>query len=197
MPVVPQMILICCEGKETEKLYFGILQRMFKVANISIKTFPQVGQHYQLIDECVKKKQEIALAEGFSLDDVEVWAVCDMDAFADNFLKLKAYADDGGVNLAFSSPQFENYILQHFGSPNNSKSRRGVVEREITDILLSKGAGMAYNKADLSWLEDMIDQKPRIVSEAIRHADTYSNHAKQPFFTVQRLTERILFFRTK
>jgi hypothetical protein len=43
----------------------------------------------------------------------------------------------------------------------------------------------------------MIDEKPRLVEEATRHADTYSVHSEKPFFTVQQLAKRILSFRVK
>ena len=194
---VPQIILICCEGENTEKLYFEIIQRVFRVTNISIKTITRAGQHYSLIDECVKKRQELVSNEGFAEGDIEVWAVCDRDDFSDSFTKLQSYADESGVKLAFSDPQFENYILQHFGSPNSSKNRGGNVEKELAGILLSERLGTSYNKSDLTWLENMIDMRPRTVNEAIKHADTYSNHTKQPFFTIQRLIKRIVSFRAK
>jgi len=191
----PQIILICCEGKETEKLYFEILQSIFKVANITIEIFPKVGQHYRLIDKSAAKKQEFSSYFDFALDDIEVWAVCDRDNLKDSFTKLNNYAKDKDVDLAFSDPQFENYLLQHFGSPNSSRKKGFDVEQELTSTMLEYGIGMAYDKSNLRWLETMIDRKPRLVYEAIQHANTYSVHSKQPFFTVQRLIERILSFR--
>ncbi|MDR1495984.1 MAG: RloB family protein [Clostridiales Family XIII bacterium] len=191
----PQIILICCEGKVTEKLYFEIIQNTFRVANISIHIFPKAGQHYHLIDKSFDTKREFAEEFGFELDDIEVWAVCDRDNLKDSFTKLKDYAEQHGVDLAFSDPQFENYLLQHFGSPNNCHKRGFELEQELTATLLNHGVGVAYDKSNLRWLAVMIDQKPRLVEEAIRHADAYSVHSKQPFFTIQRLIERILSFR--
>jgi hypothetical protein len=193
----PQIILICCEGKATEKLYFEILKSVYRVSGIEIEIFSKVGQHRHLIDKSAAKKQEFSTEHGFALDDIEVWAVCDRDNLKDSFTKLNNYAAEKGVDLAFSDPQFENYLLQHFGSPNNSRKRRDEVEQELTSLLIDQGRGVVYNKSDLRWLETMIDEKPRMVEEAIRHADIYSVHSKQPFFTVQQLVRRILSFRVK
>jgi hypothetical protein len=85
-------------------------------------------------------------------------------------------------------------LLQHFGSPNSSRKKGVEAERELTSALYNHGIKAAYDKSDLKWLASMIDKKPRLIGEAVRHADTYSVHSKQPFFTVQRLTERLLSF---
>jgi hypothetical protein len=191
----PQIILICCEGKVTEKLYFEIIQNTFRVVNISIYIFPKAGQHYSLIDKSIDTKRAFAEESGFEPDDIEVWAVCDRDNLKDSFTKLKEYAEQHGVDLAFSDPQFESYLLQHFGSPSNCHKKGFELEQELTTTLLNHGFGVAYDKSNLGWLASMIDLKPRLVEEAIRHADMYSVHTKQPFFTVQRLIERILSFR--
>jgi hypothetical protein len=195
MQANPQIILICSEGKATEKLYFEILRDVFKVANIKIQIFPKAGQHYRLVDKCAEKKQEIASCHDFLPDDIEVWAVCDRDNLKDSFTKLSTYANEHGVYLAFSDPQFENYILQHFGSPNSSHTKGLAMARELTSIMQKHDPRLAYDKSNLKWLADMIDKKPRLVEEAVRNADMYSVHSKKPFFTVQRLTERILSFR--
>jgi hypothetical protein len=190
----PQIILICCEGKKTEKPYFEILQRIFRI-DIMIQILPKEGQNYRLIDNSVTKKQKLSLDCDFVPDDIEVWAVCDRDDLKDSFTELHEYAADKGVDLAFSDPQFENYLLQHFGSPNNSRKKRLEVERELTSVLREHGIEVVYDKSNLDWLASMIDKKPRLVDEAVRHANIYSVHTKQPFFTIQRLTERILSFR--
>lgn len=51
-----------------------------------------------------------------------------------------------------------------------------------------------YIKGDLEWLRDIIDKKPSIVRAAMNHADAFSNHTRKPFFTVQKLVERLLQF---
>ncbi|MDR2610795.1 MAG: RloB family protein, partial [Clostridiales Family XIII bacterium] len=93
----PQIILICCEGKTTEKLYFEILKNVLKISNIAIQILPKSGQHYHLIDKCAEKKQTFSSDFNFVPDDIEVWAVCDRDNLKDSFTRLNNYATDNGV----------------------------------------------------------------------------------------------------
>ena len=47
-------------------------------------------------------------------------------------------------------------------------------------------------KADLGWMSDAIDRKPKIVDTAIVNSDIRSHTTKRPFLTVQELTKRIM-----
>ena len=193
----PQLLLICCEGV-TEERYFSILREIFRIdVGIDIQIIAGDGrQHKTLVDLAVEKRQSLfAETDIFdSEDDIEVWAVCDRDSYASSFTKLREYSESQGINIAFSDPQFENYLLQHFGSPDSSKNKGAVVERELTTAMLSSGVTVGYTKGDLEWLREMIDKKFSVATAAIAHADTFSNHTKKPFFTVQRLAERLLQF---
>ena len=118
--------------------------------------------------------------------------VCDRDNYKDSYTKLKRYADDRNVLLAFSDPQFENYLLQHF-TVNNSTNRKTAVEEELTTYILARNPDYGpYQKGNLDWLDEMIDEKHAIVGMAIKNASTFSNHTRQPFFTVQKLTNRLI-----
>lgn len=190
----PQLLLICCEGR-TEERYFTILRDIFRIDGINVEIMSDAGQHKKLIDACVSRKVEFGGLGLFeNTDDIEVWAVCDRDAYPDSFTRLESYSRSKGVKLAFSDPQFENFILQHFGSPNSTKSRGREVEAEVTSAILGAGKETVYSKVDLDWLRDMIDCRPKIVKEAIINAEVFSNHTKQPFFTVHKLVARLLEF---
>lgn len=193
----PDLILITCEGK-TEVLYFNILKRKFRLPTF-VKVLPELkegehrnlGQHEKLIKRTAEKKEEFEteLGEGAV---VEAWAVCDRDEYKESFTKLRDFADSRGVLLAFSDPQFENFLLQHF-SQNKSRSRKAEVERELSEKILQKDVRFGlYNKANLDWLDEMIGTRHAIVESAIKNADIFNNHTKQPFFTVQELVRRLL-----
>jgi hypothetical protein len=187
----PQLLLICCEGK-TEEQYFIILRDIFRIEGVNVEIVPNAGQHKPLVDVCATRKAELLEMGIFKcVDDIEVWAVCDRDKYSDSFTKLNNYSKNKSVNLAFSDPQFENYILQHFGDPNSSRSRGRIVEKEVTDAILGANLGAVYSKGNLGWLCNMIDRQPKLVQIAIRNSDNFSNHTRQPFFTVQRLTARL------
>lgn len=193
----PQLLLICCEGG-TEERYFSILREVFRIGGaVDIQIISSDGlQHKTLVDLAAEKKQGIFAETGIfdSEDDIEVWVVCDRDSYSDSFTKLREYSESQGVNIAFSDPQFESYLLQHFGSPNSSKNKGTMLERELTAAILASGATAGYTKGDLEWLREMIDRKFSVATAAIVHADTFSNHTKKPFFTIQRLAERLLQF---
>lgn len=191
----PQLLLICCEGR-TEERYFSMLREVFRVSGIDIQIIPCGGQQHRiLVDLAIEKRRKIFTSMGIfdSEDDIETWVVCDRDGYVKSFTKLREYGEKCKVSIVFSDPQFENYILQHFGSPNSSRSKGSMLERELTIAMLGYGMG-AYIKGDLEWLRDIIDKKPSIVRAAMNHADVFSNHTRKPFFTVQKLVERLLQF---
>lgn len=191
------LLLVVCEGK-TEAIYFNILRRMFRLPTW-IKIVPDVdedyralGQHEALLVKANEKGKEYARELGLKREDIEVWAVCDRDNYRDSFTKLRDNATALDVSLAFSDPQFENFLLQHF-SANRSKLSGKAVEKELSEAIAKGFSGyQLYKKADLVWLEKMIDKKHAIIKTAIKNAEVHSNHTKQPFFTVQRLVARLL-----
>lgn len=194
---VPELILTCCEGK-TEVEYFSILQKRFRLPTL-VKIIPdsdtdkeQLGQHKHLIDKANEKRKKYAEEFNIAKEDIEAWAVCDRDDYKESFIKLKDYADSKNVQLAFSDPQFENYLLQYF-STSKSTNKKNAVEMELTEYILRQKPQYApYCKGNLDWLDEMIDERHSIVKNAIKNADIFSNHTKQPFFTVQKLVERLL-----
>ncbi|WP_165173145.1 hypothetical protein [Adlercreutzia sp. ZJ242] len=66
------------------------------------------------------------------------------------FAELAKYAEEAGVFLAFSRPQFESYLLQHF--EQSKETSRDALYEKIGSHMGSYGDGK-YNKADLQWLE--------------------------------------------
>lgn len=192
----PQMLLVCCEGR-TEEQYFLILQDIFRINAISIQIIPNIGQqHEKLVDSAITRRLETMSDAGIfeSEDDIELWIVCDRDRYQGRFTKLSDYAKNKNVNVAFSSPQFENYILQHFGGPNKSIQKGKALEDGITKAMLKYGLTSIYTKGDLEWLRDIVDQKHSVIATAIKNANIFSTHTKEPFFTVQHLADRLLSY---
>jgi len=190
----PQLILICCEGK-TEEQYFLMLRDIFRISGgIKIQTVSNLGQHKTLVDASAARRDEIFTEAGIfeAEDDIEVWAVCDRDSYSDSYTKLRKYADSKSVNLAFSDPQFENYLLQHFEGPNKSKNKGRELEQELASTMLEARLGQAYLKGDLEWLRNMVDAKRSVVAHAAKNSNQFTTHTKQPFFTVQNLVTRLL-----
>ena len=193
----PELILICCEGN-TEASYFNILKKCFRLPTY-VKILPdpdsdyhRLGQHERLIDNAVRKRNEYSQEFDLPLETVELWAVCDRDNYKESYTILNNYAAENEVNLAFSDPQFESFLLQHF-SPNKFAGRSNSLIAELSRQIVTVDCDFTvYRKGDLGWLDNMIEKKHEIVKEAVKNAEIFSNHTKQPFFTVQKLVNRLL-----
>lgn len=181
----PCMLLILCEGI-TEKLYFDSVVLHKRIHMVPVKVFGKKGQHRALIDRCVdeRKKQ----AKQFELDEneIETWAVCDCDKMKISYTELLRYSEERKINLAFSNPQFETYLIQHFEFKKTRNKKSALI------LELEKYIGEKYDKSDLSWFDDMIDKNPAVLNTAIFNSKKLKSRTKIPFLTVQKLTERLL-----
>ena len=186
------VLLIYCEGK-TEKLYFEILlKRIFRIPMyVRVDVYGEKGQHKALIDRVSAARLELANEEGLEEDGIECWAVCDDDTMPFTYKELLTYAEENDVNLAFSRPQFESYLLQHF------EQSRAAKKRDLFDGLSKYKEpvdGELYDdssKSDLDWLETLLLDKPKLVDMAITNSDQRGRQSEQPFLTVQNLTKRL------
>jgi hypothetical protein len=180
---VPRIILICCEGLKTEPQYFEFISKLYKVSAIKIKILSKKGQDFSLVDACVRERKSLANEYEVDLDDIETWAVCDDDNKID-YTELANYAKAKNIEIAFSRPCFEAYLLQHF-EQSNEKDKKSLYN------LLSKKADQPYAKGNITWLTNILDNEPKLVDSAILNSNQRQKKLKSPFLTVQRLTERI------
>ena len=193
-PKKPRALLVCCEGK-TEEQYFNILLDFHRPpAYVEVEVYGQEGQHKALIENTVAKREELCAGDdGFAEDEIECWAVCDEDKMPCSYTELKRYGEERGVHLAFSAPQFEMYLLQHF--EQSGETDKSIVFQKLSVQRRRHGGEGDYDddtKADLGWMSDAIDRKPKIVDTAIVNSDIRSHTMKRPFLTVQELTKRIM-----
>lgn len=181
----PRAVLILCEGV-TEKIYFDFVVQNKRIATVlPVEVLGKQGQHTVLIKRCVKKRKLVAEEMGIDEEDIEVWAVCDQDCLRTSYQKLQRCANQNQVMLAFSNPQFETYLVQHF-ERKKTTSKRKKIEKELSEYL-----GVTYDKTNLDWFDEMIDRDPAKVVQAIINSDQLDNHTRPPFLTVQKLTKRL------
>ena len=183
-----RVILICCEGEETEPQYFEAVKRQYRIPQgaVDIKVLGGQGQHEKLIDNSVAQRNELSNKLKISYDEIEIWAVCDKDNMSGTYDDLLAYATKFGVNLAFCSPSFEIYLLQHFGHSASNEVGRAL------EALLTKKLGKKYDKTDLSWFVELIDQKPKSLAGIVTQCESISDPENTPFITVHHLVSRLL-----
>lgn len=181
-------LLVCCEGK-TEQKYFQILQRIYRLPGARISIVGEKGQHMALIERTVEEREQFCAKQGFRPDEVECWAVCDDDNMPWSYKELLEYAEKNNVHLAFSRPQFEAYLLQHF--EQSGESHQKVLYEKLGAYKTGfDGAGYDENtKGDLEWLREAIDQKPKIVDTAIINSNQRKKQSGKVFLTVQALVE--------
>lgn len=183
-----RVLLICCEGKETECQYFNAIKNQYRISqgSVRVKVIGGLGQHKRLIDESVVHRTQLVEKYGLCDEDIEVWAVCDNDDMSIAYTDLLKYAKENSVKLAFSDPAFEIYLLQHFGFRASTANRA-----ELNNILTRK-IGKKYNKTDLAWFVDMIYNNPKILQTVIQNCHRISNPDNVPLTTVHLLVEKLL-----
>jgi len=108
-----------------------------------------------------------------------------------SYSKLQEYAQTHSVELAFSSPQFEAFLLQHF--EQSGEICQDVLLKKLNEYKNAYGNTIAISKstkADLDWLSQAIFAKPKLIETAIINANQRIRHQKgKPFLTVQKLVE--------
>lgn len=190
------MLLICCEGK-TEKEYLEILRyRIYRIPNyVEIKIIGETGQHKALIDHTVELRKRLSSEQEMEEDDIECWAICDDDGMSISYNELMAYAIGHDVNLVFARPQFESFLIQHFEQSKETNAAN--IIKRIEEHMQELGFSQEYDKANLDWLEEVLDQKPKLVEVAITNSDQRLKQTSSPFITVQNLVRRLREIRLK
>lgn len=108
-------IIIVCEGKRTEPLYFQAIKRAFKLSSVEIEEGR--GSSPLLIVQRAVDIRNQSLRSGYKSDEVNVWTVYDGD-YAQNaredWAKARRLADQNHINEAITTPCFELWYLLHF-----------------------------------------------------------------------------------
>ena len=178
-------LLICCEGK-TEREYFLILRRLYRISAAQVSVIGEKGQHKILIDRTIEERDKLCKDMCINQDEVECWD----DNMPFSYAELKDYAEKREVKLAFSRPQFEAYLLQHF-EQSSLYDQEGLYER-LSDFASSVAdQNKKYDKADLKWLGALIDAKPKLVDIALVNANQRTKQSRRVFLTVQNLVRRM------
>ena len=189
----PIYILICCEGKQTEPQYFDIVikQRRINRGRARVKIVGDKGQHKTLVDEAVIERGKICKQFSLGPEDIETWIVCDKDDMTCTLAELEGYVAKNQMNLAFSDPRFEIFILQHFvRSSTNATGKE--LEAQISKHLAAKGHKSGYIKNDLVAFRNLFDNEPRLLETAIGNSKPISARGETPYTTAHILLERLL-----
>jgi hypothetical protein len=125
------VILVVCEGKNTEPQYIDGFRRHVRNPRVDIEIAPSTGVPRTLV-QVAKEKKENAEEEANRQRDPNlaydsVWCVFDIDDHP-KVGEAKEMARDNNIKLAISNPCFELWLLLHFrenpGMQHRHKRRR-------------------------------------------------------------------------
>ncbi len=200
-------ILIVCEGENTEKDYFEMLKRFFKLYNtLTIKIVGEGNNTLNLVKKAKKLNQQ---------DEYEqVWCVFDKDDFPNkNFNEAIQIAESLGFEVAYSNQAFEYWLLLHFENHLGNPIHRDLYYDRINNYL--KESKLEYDKDSKIITEEIflklqaidpktgktrqdlaIERAKKIVEKWEKDDSIRSNPAKEESSTtVFRLVETLISYR--
>ena len=123
------LILIVCEGKNTEPSYF----RQFKLTSATIKAIGKGFNTTSLVNHA------ILLSQQYSYD--QVWCVFDRDQFpANDFNNAIAIATASEIGVAYSNQAFEYWLILHLEDHQGGGMNRSEYGNKINDYLKAMGS---------------------------------------------------------
>lgn len=141
-------ILIVCEGRETEPIYFRGLRDEEAVRqhfSLMIKK-GKGGSCLAVVEEAIAEQEKAAARdEGFD----EVWCVFDVEQAAqrEQVIEARTLAAKHGLQLALSNPSFECWLLAHFVRTKRSFANHHAVT-EVLNKHWGREFGRDYEKND-------------------------------------------------
>lgn len=181
-------ILIVCEGRVTEPVYFRAFKDQERNPLVHVEIAPPAGRAYAVVSTAVARRTEAESDAKRERDQTlrwdEVWAVFDVDDHPklDEAQKL---ATDNAIELAISNPCFELWALLHF------QDQRAHIERHkaraaLQEHLPGYDKSPEFTKMHAGYA-DATRRARALDDEAAQHADPGRN----PTTDVYRLTESI------
>jgi hypothetical protein len=128
-----KVVVIVCEGKETEPNYFESLRQKFRLSTLNIRVVSGKGSPARIVDCAIAEKRKL----GEPTD--EVWCVFDTENPNENPTLKDAIekAKKTKLNLAISNPSFEYWYFIHFECSSrpfaNGQEMKRVLKTHIPD----------------------------------------------------------------
>lgn len=128
------LILIVCEGKNTEKSYFD----QFRLTSARLVTLGKGYNTISLVNETIRLSK---------LNEYEqVWCVFDKDNFrANDFNKAISVAETNGFRVAYSNQAFEYWLLLHFEDHQGGAMSRRDYNNKINSYINPMGVSYDGN----------------------------------------------------
>ena len=177
-------VLIVCEGKRTEPLYFGDLADRYRLSTANFKVVGSGADPKTVVREA---KEQLSNENGLGENFDRVYCVFDRDEHA-TFLEACDGARASGLMLAISWPCFEFWLRLHFDFTRHPYARSGGKSPAQNCVDELRGFLPDYEKAARGVffeLEDRLDAAKVRATRAL--ADARATGAFNPSTEVHKL----------
>jgi len=122
-----KVVIIVCEGKETEPNYFESLRQKFRLSTLSVKVVSGKGAPISVVNCGIEEKRKIEEPTD------EIWCVIDTEDPHKNSSLFPAIekAKREKICLAISNPSFEYWYLIHFECSNRPFANGQEMKRSL------------------------------------------------------------------
>ncbi len=182
------LLLIVCEGENTEPEYLEGLARSCRVALVEIKIHRKHGVPLSLVQFAKAERDRAAKAARMEGDPNlrydSVWCVPDVDKHP-NLPEAKLMAAANGIEIVVSNPCFELWLLLHFQDSPGAKPHRDLLKP------LKKHLPKYDKHVDFADFQAGYPQAVKRARRLVETANREHDPGRNPTTDVYRLTEAI------
>jgi hypothetical protein len=180
------LILIVCEGEETEYRYFETMRKRRKLPSVTIEVVRPNRQSDQLVLYAIKLRSKKAAD---SPPYNEIWCVFDREAANEpaGFAEAVKRADQEDIQIAVSNPCFEYWYLLHYRETN----RPFYNADEVCELLRHNDCLPGYQK-NQDVFEQLADRMLQALERAERLYEQHPDRAHDRFPNASTLVQRLI-----
>lgn len=186
------IILIVCEGVETEYRYFEAMRKREGLLTVTLEVVPAGRQTGRLVQQAIDLRRQRA-QQPEALPYEEVWCVFDREAAHEpaDFPAAIIRADREQLALAISNPCFEYWYLLHY----RETDRPFRDAEEVIEALRGNDCLPGYQKIQ-DVFERLLERREQALERAERlyerHPDQERDRFPNPSTLVQQLVRRLI-----
>ena len=187
---VQKLLIIVCEGKNTEPDYLKQLARDKKHNLIEYITHEEAGSPKSIVNLAIKQKKihtENAKKTKNSFDgNFEIWCVSDRDEHLDLVNQMNR-ARDNGLHYILSNPCIELWGYLHYHQ-NDAPTHRHVMQRKLKEVMpdYDHNSGAIFNYEDMKENYDTaVARAKELIQRRIDEDDPHGD----PSTNIYELTE--------
>lgn len=166
-------IIVVCEGANTEPNYLKDFARFYSNRLVKLDIIGGAGVPLTLVDRAIEAKARLPRRSSYEKGDV-VWVVFDRDEHP-RVEESRAKAAANGIEVAFSNPCFELWLILHFRQFDGPDGRHDV-QRKLTELdpRYDSGGSKVIDFALLvNSLDDAIGRAEQMRARRLDEADEF------------------------